>query len=463
MPDGLGPGVHVRHRKRPEWGIGRVNAREQGDGHVVLVIDFEHEGEKKLHFVEELFEQVPSHEIEAWQEARRKAEEAQKKAVRRAARAKALKTTTLSPAAIVECGWGRVEPTGAGSVVASVSSRVRFFDAGGGLLDEIAVDWPGSDDLTVHGDFIVGRRTHDWENLLLCRPRERRAQVWRCPIKLGVRRVAAAREDEIVLWDREKLVLVDAEGGSRQVPFALGGAHISTVCVWGDALLVGTAGPDAPGSGSYFHFVCVDFDGAVRWRRVGYAPTPLSADVAVAIDRGVVVVAPDGSLVSEAESPRPSGGVSVDKAPRPFVAIDDDAIFCSERRVVRYRTQDGTVLWSTGVSALSGLEPPVLAGPAVGATTSVHGEGKTVWIVDAASGRVLVADDAATKVSELCAVGPDALVACSYSKKLVGWRKLASSPERLALPHLDKVFEACSPAPGALVARTGSHLTFWRL
>lgn len=463
MPDGLDPGVHVRHRKRPEWGIGRVNAREQSDGHTVLVIDFEHEGEKKLRFAEELFEQVPAHEIEAWQEARRKAEEAEKKAARRAARARALKTTTLSPAAMVECGWGRIEPTGAGSVVASVSGRVRFFDAGGGLLDELAVDWPGSDDLTVHGDFIVGRRTHDWENLLLCRPRERRAWVWRCPIKLGVRRVAAAREDEIVLWDRETLVLVDAEGGSRQLPFALDGAHISTVRVWGDALLVGTSGPDAPGSGSYFRFACVGFDGEVRWRRAGHAPTPISADVAVAVDRGVVAVAPNGSLISEAESHRPAGGVSIDKAPQPFVVIDDDVIFCSGGQVVRYCPQDGTISWSTQVSALSSLEPPVLAGTAVGATTSVYGEGKTVWIIDAASGRLLTADAAATTVSELCAVGPDALVTRSYSKKLVGWRKLASSPERLALPHLDKVFEACSPAPGVLVARTGDHLTFWRL
>ncbi|HEU4404155.1 MAG TPA: DUF3553 domain-containing protein [Polyangiaceae bacterium] len=463
MSDGLRPGAHVRHRRRPEWGIGVVTALERGDGRDDVVIAFEHAGEKKLRRDEGAFEAVPPDEVEAWQHARGAQKAAETKARRRLAAAVRGTTTTLSPVATVECGWGAIEAAGGGETVASIGGALRVYDPAGALLDELPTEQPPSDSLTVQGDFIVGRRTHDWADLLLCHRARRTTQLWRSPLEVGITRVAPAGEGEVLFWCRDILQLVDARGASRRVPFELAkGNSICSARAWGDALLIGTAGPD-PHVRPYFHFACIERDGALRWRREGWGPRPLSASLLVAVDRGVVAVDAGGALVSHAPGPPPSDSVGDLGHAGPFVAAGDDVVFCAGQTVTRLRPSDGAILWSTELPALSSLDPPALAGGVVAASTGAYGEGKTVWLLDAASGLVLDAGEAPTKVSALCAVGPFALAACSYSKKIVAWRGLPSSPERLGLPHVDKVFDLCSPEPGALVARTGDHLTFWRL
>lgn len=74
MSANLEAGVHVRHKSRPEWGMGLIASVKQGDGHTEVVVTFEHAGEKKFRVSQDVFEQVPAEEVEAAQaDSRRKA------------------------------------------------------------------------------------------------------------------------------------------------------------------------------------------------------------------------------------------------------------------------------------------------------------------------------------------------------------------------------------------------------
>ena len=67
-------------------------------------------------------------------------------------------------------------------------------------------------------------------------------------------------------------------------------------------------------------------------------------------------------------------------------------------------------------------------------------------------------------VTELCPiVGRDAVVACSYARKLFARRGVLPGAARLAPQHPGRVFDVASPAEGCVVGHTGDDLVLWHL
>ncbi len=263
-----------------------------------------------------------------------------------------------------------------------------------------------------------------------------------------------------VEWSRFSLQFVDESGAAQPIPFAwVGGIEITSVRFWNGDLLVATFGGD---NRAGFAFSLLGLDGTLRWRGEGRIPTPISPEILVAASGGgLVAIDAQGHRIGRIEGLYPDlarGSTEV-----LFVPLDGDVLFSDGLRVVRAHPRDGRLVWLQKLAALSELNPPILVGSTVAVTTNLYGQGKTVWLLDAQSGRLRGSGAAAARVKYLCPVGDNAVVACSYSQKLVGWRHLATSPERFVLDHPEKVFDALSPQPASIVTRTASKLTFWQL
>lgn len=366
-------------------------------------------------------------------------------------------STALEPEKIVECRFGPMSQGHGASVVVAPGNGLRRYDAGGTELGRIDVA-AAVDNLKSHGDFVVGWHRHGTTPFLLADSAAEKAVAWKPPVDMVLPRVSLAGPGAFLVHDGDRLFVVD-DGRASEVPLRLSaGQHLGRVRSWNSKLLLELCGPQ--GAEPYFQTACVGVDGVERWRRPGRAPTPWFELALLADDEGVAAIDDAGAVVGRVAEWRPGSGAEGDSA---FICSGGDVYLSSDTRVLRWNPREG-VRWSTSLPAPSSLEPPVVAAGVIAVATSRYSSIKTVWFLEEEGGKLVHSAAAAGAVTGLCPVaGVDAVVACSYTKKLFAWRNLLTEPERLALNHPDKVFDLLSPGRNVVVAHTGDALVFWDL
>jgi hypothetical protein len=255
-------------------------------------------------------------------------------------------------------------------------------------------------------------------------------------------------EGDALLFGDEGDALVHVEHGKRENMWRVG--------VWDDRMLVDVFDNDADESS---HVLCVDKDGKESWRVPGRASVPRGDHVLVLHDRDIDAVSADGQIIGRIAN---VGAAHGHKSDGVFTFDGDDVLVANEDRVIRCHPKSSRVVWSTSLDA-SALRRPVCAGRVVAAAPSQYANERTVFFLDAQTGDLLHSENAAGKVTDLCAVDQDAFVAGSFTKKIVGWRFAGAMPQRLTLDHDEKVFEVVPFGASSLAAHTGDAIVFWRL
>ncbi|HEU0036249.1 MAG TPA: hypothetical protein VFQ53_36800 [Kofleriaceae bacterium] len=461
-------GQRVRHRKQAAWGRGVVTQVTKVGALVELAIDFEG-GERRLKLKPELVEtmiEVLSAEENAAIDAELAAEARAADAAARARR-KDMKASKHAPRAKLPLNCLALLATGDGHVVLSVNDgerSLRVVARDGAVVEERGSSSFVATDLITDGHGLyVGTRTHEWGVLELFR-RGQDVRMWRAPMNLGVPRVTA-RPDGVVIHDLERVVLAREDGSAHEVPVALDGRTVGEAVIWGDGVLVGTHGKNDE---DYFRYRYLGLDGSLRHEGTGGYPWPLGDDQMITIDpRGVFGRDRAGTVTGRLDRSVYSG--SLDRKLISFLELDDELVFSTRddtSGLVRWHPRVDEPRWHTVLSHDASLTAPVRVGPYVAVSISEYSDhpAPKVWIVDAETGAVVHVLDLKKPPTALVPVGDDALVAVSYSKQPVAFRRLSSAkPERLLLTHATECFSAASPAPGVVITTDHDSISFFEL
>lgn len=444
-------GAIVHHKAQPAWGAGVVVSIVRASAHVDVVVDFDDAGQKKLRLTADVFAWLTNEELA---ERTARLHPPKKKAP------KAAKAQTLAPTLRVPGTFSTpVVVAGHTVVVSRDGGRVHAFDSAGAdrVLGSVGNAWPAW--WAVNGEAALGCDIHGLQDGVLVDLAAGTARAWRPPRDPGLARAFAA-DAHIVLWGQRAIFVVDRAGASVEVPLSLlPKQHLSDLCAFGDGFL-GVLFRE--GAEANFEVVCLAKDGVVRFRHPGLciAVIPDAAgDLALFVDRHVIVVVDgDGRERHRVPGFRPNSGHDHEPA---FVVVDHDVVFCADEHVVHLHPASGRLLWNVHLPHAHG--PPVVIGGRFAAVTAhLYGDhARHVVVIDLATGAVVVEGDGAAGVSHAVAVAGDAVVLRSYSKKLVGWRKLSTTIERVTLTDDDKVFDVVSPAAGVVVTGCAAGLAFW--
>lgn len=471
----LAVGTHVRHRKQAAWGMGVVTSVGAHGKQLEVIVAFDAVGEKRLRLadaaaVETMFDVVSQSELDARDSAIAAEEKAERK--ERAAQRKAQgPMRTIAPFRVVDAGYGGFDTLGDGTLVAAVSEKgasgevLRVYSSNGEVLSQIELpERAPTNTLAVTDGLIYGSSTNQWYELTFARVHDAIARVWRAPQQRGVPRYEPASGVGALVFDMHRVQLAREDCTVIEIPWSAGARHIHTARWWEYDVLVGTGGET--GDEHYFHWACVAGDGATKFGGHGM-PWPLSHDAALIFDRGetraidregvVIGVLREGANFPETSSHR-----------EPFAVVDGDVVMSRTRgsSVVRWNPRTSEPTWVTRLTeGHFKLAAPVRVGSCVAVTTSEYAEQgeRIVWLLDAATGRVMHELPLRSAVSDLCPVGDDALVACCYVKNVPAWRNLSGKLERLTLQNEGKVFEVRSPSKDVVVTRDGDRISFFRL
>jgi hypothetical protein len=333
---------------------------------------------------------------------------------------------------------------------------LRFFDEHGALVKTLAVDSDASSDhIVVHGDLVAAWHRHGSTPYVIGNQARETVRAIK-KLDLSLPKISPAWPGRLFVHDMEKVMLLGDEGeellrvehGKRE--------NIRTIGVWDDRMLVDVFDNDADESS---HVLCIEKDGKESWRVPGRASVPRGDHVLVDHDREILAVSREGQIIGRIANVGARDGHKSDGV---FTFDGDDVLVSTDNRVVRCHPKSSRVLWSTPL-AVSSLKRPVCAGRVVAAAPSPYADERTVFFLDAQTGHLLHSENAAGKVTDLCAVDQDAFVACSYTKKIVGWRFAGAMPQRLTLEHDAKVFDVAPFGTSSLAAHTGDAIVFWRV
>jgi hypothetical protein len=373
------------------------------------------------------------------------------------------KPAVLSPTAAVKTSFGPIAAVGDGSLVV-VDDGLRYVDASGAELAYARVALNRVPDyVLITGDVVFAWHRHGWpDSYVLGSLARRTASLWTPPVgaKLVLPSAAPAGPNQVLVYAHEGLFVVDEIGVATRVPVQVGyQQHLSRARAWQDGFLLELY---TQGRGSETLFVAAA-DGALRWRVHGGRGTAQGEHALVFRDGRVDALDIHGTVVGGIGGVWPQPAHNGDG---PFVIDGDDVFLSTDQRVVRCRPAASRVVWETTLPVPS-LQLPALAAGVVAASPSPYASDRTVCLLDAQDGCIIHTENAAGAITALCAVdSADAVVACSFTKKLVGWRNILSSsagPERVTLNHPDKVFHIASHASGALAAHSGDEIVFWTI
>jgi hypothetical protein len=364
------------------------------------------------------------------------------------------KPFTLTPLGVAPCRLTSMAAATPTTLVVALGG-LRFFDERGAFVKALTVGSDASSDhIVVHGDLIAAWHRHGSTPYVI--GNQARDTVRAMKLDFILPKISPAWVDQLFIYDMKKAMLF-REDGEEPVRIALGRSeNISSVRVWDDRILVDLFDNDAD---ERRHVACVDKDGKESWRVPGCASVPRGDHALVLRDREIHAVSREGQIIGRiwnvgAEPGHKSDGV--------FTFDGDDVLVASDNRVIRCHPKSSRELWSTSLGAGT-LRRPVCAGNVVAAAPGPYADERTVFFLDAQTGHVLHSENAAGKVTDLCAVDKDAFVAGSYTKKIVGWRFAGAMPQRLTLDHDAKVFDVAPFGASSLAAHTGDAIVFWRL
>lgn len=371
---------------------------------------------------------------------------------------------------------------GEGIVVAYVvvsifgSAAIRFFDARGGLLEQIEVATPSgfascdrifaSDD----GFVAVWRGNEIHGGIVLARRGDALARVWRSTWRAELDGVAPAPAlGGVFAWGPRDIFLVRADGTGDRFPFEPAPERrIASVVAWDHDVVVVHAPHEGDGDQ---RFACLRGDGTALLEGIGRPAIPVNdtllvwRDAAVvALDRGGVEV---GRLSSDADAtPHDLLG----RSRLPFLVLDDGDLvmtLSAERSVVRWNPRADTARWRTPALSRepSPRAPPMRVGRFIAVLPATHARnGSPLWILDAATGELVHELAMAECPYHACTAGPDVVATSCYGNASPVWRGFArDAAEVLSLPHARECLYVCSPAPGVVVTGDSSKLHFFRV
>lgn len=316
--------------------------------------------------------------------------------------------------------------------------------------------WPAR--WCTNGSTVLGWDIHGLRNWLLVDQRQQTVAAWRPPIDLPIPNVFAY-EDGFIAYAQHEIVILDSKGEVLRVLAPAIAPNESMMRLRIDSLGHLIMGAFDRNASTHSHVVSADFDGTIRWRRAGSHEIVVGEHIVFFDQHSLITVDTNGQEIARTEGFYPNstcdGGDSV-------VILGEDILFTANHELIRYHPREGRVIWRTSMNG-SLLAPTVTKAVVAVARNPYAQDGRTVTFVEAANGRVRLQADAATAVREPVAIGDDSFVAVSYSKKQVAWRNLLAAPERVVLPHDEKVFEMVSLFDGVAVARTGNGLVWWQL
>ena len=466
IEEDLAAGVHVRHKKQPDWGIGLVESVVHvGDARADVVVDFETVGRKKLRLSQDMFDWVADEELQARADAEAAAKKAAKKQKAAATPKSAQKSTALTPFQTVNGSFS--DAVAVAGVVFAVErgGAVHAYDANGngGVVGGAPNAWPAR--WTVVDDVAFGSDVHGDSGYLVVDGTTKKAKTWTAPRRVGLPRARAFHDEQghggFVVWGQHELFLVDKAAqtvADVRLPFVGAGQTLSDVVCVGGGFVGCVYGP--AGAAEAFHIVGFGKDGVERWRQVGLNTDAVGPHAVFIQHHAAVVVDAAGAVVVRVEDVHAVTGHNGEDG---FVAVDNSDVVCvAHEHVVRLSPTAG-LLWRTKTPWAQ--RPPVVAGAVVAAAAHMYGDNnKDVVFVDANDGHVIAEGAGAGTVTDVVAVDSGAFALISNTKKIVVWTKLHTpSPARLSLMHDDKVFSAVSPAAGILVTNTGEQLAFWKV
>lgn len=473
-------GQRIRHRKQPAWGVGVVQSAARAGALVELVIEFTDTTRTlklKPEIVETMIEVLSAADnaaIDAREAAAEKAVAAEAKA--RTAR---MKSKKLEPTTRIAVGSQSIADTGDGHVMVALDSgELRVYAPDGSVVESIELPYPGEyttfspgarfvpSDLYTDGQgLFVGKRTHNWGDLVFARRGNPKATMWKSPRDLGVTNVSVNPGVGAVVRDLESVLLAGADGSVHEVPLLLGGRNVGSAEAWHDGVLVGTHGKDD----EHFHrYLYVGRDGTVRHEGVGGRAQPLDDELMLTFDYdGVMTRDRTGTVTGRLARSVEWGWTSNTHQPPPCLRFDDELVFALASRagLVRWHPRVDQPRWVWEVDDRS-VVAPVRVGRWLAATLSVYAthDAPKIYVVDAETGTLVHALDLKKPISHLVPIGDDALFASVFSKQPIAWRGLSrKQPERLMLVHPHECRHAVSPAPGSLVTIDHKGINFFTL
>lgn len=461
IEEGLVVGAQVRHTKQPAWGIGVVVSLSRSAAALDVVVDFEAAGQKKLRLTHNVFALVTDEELAERAAATAAAARAQKQAKKKAQSTS--KPQSLTPAQVVRGRFSDVAVVAGHVVAVGDGGAVHRYDsnANGGVIGGAPNCWPelwGAVD-----DVLLGYDRHGAHGWVFVNHTTGRARSWKPPRPVGLPRTRAAPGGRLLLWGQHELFVVDNAGAAVDVPlpFVGAGQHLAEVFAHGDGFAAEVFGPSD--AAEPFHLVGFGSDGVERWRHAGHRSGAAHGLVLVVHGGACVSIDVDGAVVARVDGVVANGGFDHEDG---FVVDGSDVICTSSAgaaEVVRFDPKSGAVRYR--VPLPNAHQPPVIAGRVAAIAAHLYGDhAKDVRFIDIDDGRVLAEGSAPAGVSRCVAVDAGAAALTAFATKLVVWRKLhAPTPEKLTLPHDDRVTGVVSPAPGVVVSNTAAGLSFWRV
>jgi len=311
----------------------------------------------------------------------------------------------------------------------------------------------------VHGELVVAWQRHNNSPLIIGNCKRQRAIHWTTPPNIVLPRVGAAGSGQFLLHDMRQLFVVDEDGAAQSVPVKLAaGQHISRACWWKERIAIDLYTERAK---QLFHVAVVDVAGTETFLVPGFHATP-RGDHLLVFDDGIVALDVNGAVAGRVDVRPESGNIGKEQ---PYAFVGDDVVVSTRNpsQIIRCTPATSTIVWSTELTASSLYLPVLVGADGVAASPGPYADDRVVSLVDVTAGSVVHSENAAGKISALCAVDGDAVIACSYTMKQVGWRNITTSADRLTLQAPAKIFDMVSYAKNVVVGHTGDDLVFWTL
>jgi hypothetical protein len=392
-----------------------------------------------------------------------------------------MSSKTPKPRATIAANALALADAGDGNVMFAIADDgrqcLRVCAGDGTVVEDIAVPDPGHYVVfspgprfvptCIDGDgrgLFVGTRTHNWGEVLFARRGMTCARLVRPEVEFGVTEFAVVPDRGALVWDLKRVAFVREDGTSTDVMISPK-ESISRAEAWNDEILVATHDKTEG-----FQFAVVAHDGTVRLQGAGAYPIGITEDTFITFDQTGVLTRDRAGVVAGRLDVRVEKPNTINREVATFARVDEELVFNlahGESGLVRWHPRVDAPRWKTVVSSEDlTLESPLRVGRFVAITSSVHGSIKrpSVWVLDAETGAVVHTLSLPKAASRLVAVGDDALVAVTYSKKTIGWRGLGGKkPERVTLEHEEWCCDAVSPAPGVVVTRDRAKVHFFEL